>query len=57
MSLDNYSLFKEETFIQSIKDKLQNKLSTTILENIENIKCFPVFVSKGYLKPGKISFY
>ena len=54
--LNNYSLFKEETFIQGIKDKLQNKLSTTILENIENIKCFPVFVSKGYLKPGKNIF-
>ena len=54
--LNNYSLFKEETFIQGIKDKLQNKLSTTILENIENIKCFPVFVSKGYLKPNKNMF-
>ena len=54
--LDNYSLFKEKTFIQSIKDKLKNKLSITILENIENIKCFPVFVSKGYLKPGKNIF-
>ena len=54
--LNNYSLFKEETFIQGIKDKLQNKLSTTILENIENIKCFTVFVSKGYLKPGKNIF-
>ena len=49
--LDNYSLFKEKTFIQGIKDKLQNKISTTILDNINNIKCFPVFVSKGYLKP------
>ena len=54
--LDNYSLFKEETFIRSIKDKLKNKISTTILDNINNIKCFPVFVSKGYLKPGKNIF-
>ena len=54
--LDNYSLFKKKTFIQSIKDKLKNELSITILENIENIKCFPVFVSKGYLKPGKNIF-
>ncbi|WP_435148580.1 NAD(P)-binding protein [Candidatus Pelagibacter bacterium nBUS_32] len=51
--LDNYTLFKEETFIQGIKDKLQNEFSITVLENINNIKCFPVFVSKGYLKPGK----
>ncbi len=49
--LDNYSLFKQETFIQGIKDKLQNKISSTILDNLNNIKCFPIFVSKGFLKP------
>ncbi len=49
--LDNFNLFKEETFIQSIKDKLQDKISATILDNITNIKYFPVFVSKSYLKP------
>ena len=52
----NYSLFKEETFIQGIKDKIQNEFSINILEKINNIKCFPVFVSKGYLKPGKNIF-
>jgi salicylate hydroxylase len=50
--LDNYGLFKEEGFIQSIKDKLQNKISANILDNLNNFKCFPIFVSKGYLKPG-----
>ena len=50
--LDNYGLFKEESFIQGIKDKLQNKISANILDNLNDIKCFPVFVSKGYLKPG-----
>ena len=54
--LENYTLFKEETFIQGIKDKLQNEFSTTVIENINNIKCFPVFVSKVYLKPGKNIF-
>ncbi len=54
--LNNYSLFKEETFISDIKDKLQNEFSINILKNINNIKCFPVFVSKGYLKPGKNIF-
>ena len=49
--LNNYNLFKEETFIQSIKDKLQGKISATILDNLTNIKYFPVFVSKSYLKP------
>ena len=50
--LDNYSLFKGENFNGDIKEKLQNKISTTILDNLSNIKCFPVFVSKGFLKPG-----
>ena len=50
--LDNYSLFKGENFNGDIKEKLQNKISTTILDNLSNIKCFPVFVSKGFFKPG-----
>ena len=49
--LDYYNLFKEETFTQSIKDKLQGKISATILDNLTNIKYFPVFVSKSYLRP------
>ena len=53
---DNYGLFKDEGFIQSIKDKLQNKISKNILDNLNNIKCFPIFVSKGYLKPGNNIF-
>ncbi|MBD1168182.1 FAD-dependent monooxygenase [Pelagibacterales bacterium SAG-MED06] len=54
--LDNYGLFKEEGFIRGVKDKLQNKISANILDNLNNIKCFPVFVSKGYLKPGNNIF-
>ena len=50
--LDNYSLFKDETFIRGIKKKLRSKISPTILDNLSNIKYFPVFVSKGFLKPG-----
>jgi len=54
--LDNYGLFKDEGFIQTVKDKLQNKISANILDNLSNIKYFPVFVSKGYLKPGNNIF-
>ena len=53
---DNYGLFKDEGFIRSIKGKLQNKISKNILDNLNNIKCFPIFVSKGYLKPGNNIF-
>ena len=54
--LDNYGLFKDEGIIQSLKDKLQNKISSNILDNLNNFKCFPVFVSKGYLKPSNNIF-
>ena len=47
--LNNYSFFKEKNFVQVIK----NKLPATILDNLNNIKCFPIFVSNSYLKPGK----
>jgi salicylate hydroxylase len=49
--LENYGLFKKESFIQGVKEKLQNKISTNILDNLNNVKCFPVFVSKGFFKP------
>ena len=49
--LNNYELFNEKPFIQSIKDKLQNKVSASILDNLHNIKCFPVFVSKDLYRP------
>ncbi len=48
--LKNYSLFEEKAFIEGIKNKLQNKISSSILSNINNIKCFPVFVSKDFHK-------
>tara|TARA_B100001142_G_scaffold301704_1_gene327568 strand:+ start:1817 stop:2965 length:1149 start_codon:yes stop_codon:yes gene_type:complete len=54
--LYNFSLFKEQAFIQGIKDKLQNKISSTILDNLSNIKCFPIFVSKVFYKPGNNIF-
>ena len=49
--LNNYELFNEKPFIQSIKDKLQNKVSASILDNLHNIQCFPVFVSKDLYRP------
>tara|TARA_B100001057_G_scaffold492007_1_gene583479 strand:+ start:996 stop:2147 length:1152 start_codon:yes stop_codon:yes gene_type:complete len=49
--LENYSFFKEETFIQEIKENLKNKISENIINNIYNVKCFPVFVSQKFFKP------
>jgi len=49
--LDNYELFNQKPSIQDIKDRLANKISSSILDNLENIKCFPVFVSKNLYRP------
>tara|TARA_B100001173_G_C15998913_1_gene552531 strand:- start:207 stop:1355 length:1149 start_codon:yes stop_codon:yes gene_type:complete len=48
--LKDYGFFNDKTFIEGIKDKLRNRISTIILENLKNIKCFPVFVSKDFYK-------
>ena len=46
--LDNYSFFKKEAFIQGIKEKLQNKISPIILDNLNNIKYFPSFCKQKF---------
>ena len=48
--LNNYSLFEEKAFMEGVKNKLQKKISSAILDNLNNIKCFPVFVSKDFHK-------
>ena len=54
--LNNYSLFSKKSFVQDIKNKLKINISSTILDNLNNIKCFPVFVSKKFYKPGNNIF-
>ena len=53
----NYKLFDENYFIENIKHKLSKKISPSVFENLQNIKLFPVFVSKYFYSPPKnISF-
>jgi len=49
--LNNHELFIEKNFIKNIKEQLQNKISQSILDNLINLKCFPVFVSKELYRP------
>ncbi len=49
--LNNYELFNQKSFIQTIRDKLKYKISSLILENLDNFKCFPIFVSNNFYKP------
>ena len=43
--LQNYSLFSEKGFVTSILSELSGQIDQNILENINNIKCFPIFIS------------
>ena len=52
----NHKLFDENYFIESIKHKLSQKISPRIFEKIQNIKLFPVFVSKNFFKPPNNTF-
>ena len=52
----NDSLFNENNFIESIKNKLSQKISPIIFESLQNIKLFPVFVSRNFYNPPKNIF-
>ena len=51
--LNNYSLFNDQDFMTNIKNNLNKKISSNMLSNINNMKCFPIFVSKDFYKPPK----
>ena len=52
----NHKLFDENYFIENIKNKLSQKIPPRIFETIQNIKLFPVFVSKNFIKPPNNTF-
>ncbi len=53
---ENYNLFTESSFIKNIKFKLSQKVSQSFLESLQNIKLFPIFVSKNIYNPPKNIF-
>ena len=52
----NHELFDENNFIKNIKNKLSQKIPLGVFEKIQNIKLFPVFVSKNFFKPPNNTF-
>ena len=52
----NHNLFEDNFFINNIKYKLSQKISPMTFDNLQNIKLFPVFVSKTLLNPPKNIF-
>ena len=49
--ITNSSLFKDEDFISSILLDLSHQIDQDILNNLKNIKCFPIFTSEEIYHP------
>ena len=49
--LEDYSLFDDKNFLSSILSNLSNQIDQNILNNLKNIKCFPIFASEEIYKP------
>jgi len=48
---ENHNLSSESFFIKNIKLKLSKKISQNVLESLQDIKLFPIFVSKNFYNP------
>ena len=49
--IKNYSLFKDKNFISSILLDLSHQMDKNILNNLKDIKCFPIFTSEEIYYP------
>ena len=52
----NQKLFDENFFIENIKNKFSKNISRLIFESLQNVKLFPVFVSKNIYHSSKNIF-
>jgi len=43
--LNDYTLFKSKEFVSSVLSEISKQIDSNILENLKDIKCFPIFVS------------
>ena len=49
--LANHSLFSSKDFVSSTLLEISKQIDTNIIENLKDIKCFPIFVSSGMFQP------
>jgi len=55
--LKDHSLFHDSNFLKSLKNEIGKKTFLKIEENLENIKSFPIYVSKDIHLPYKKNIY
>ena len=49
--ISNRNLFKENIFINNLLNQISSKSNLNLSEKVEEIKCFPIFVSKKFQIP------
>ena len=49
--LNNYSLFNSKEFVSSTLLEMSKQVDSNIIENLKDIKCFPVFASTEIFQP------
>ncbi len=49
--ISNRSLFKDNSFINNLLNQISSKSNLNLIEKIEDVKCFPIFVSKKFQIP------
>jgi len=55
--LANYNLFDSKEFISSALLKISKQIDSNIIENLKDIKCFPIFTSTEISQPNNKNIY
>ena len=49
--ISNRNLFKDNSFINNLLNQISSKSNLNLIEKVEDVKCFPIFVSKKFQIP------
>ena len=55
--MSNKDLFNDNTFISNLLNQISSKSNLNLVEQVEKIKCFPIFVSKKFQIPQSSSIF
>ena len=55
--LADYSLFNSKEFVSSALFEISKQVDSNIIENLKDIKCFPIFVSTKIFQPKNKNIY
>ena len=57
LSSSSIVLFNDNTFISNLLNQISSKSNLNLVEQVEKIKCFPIFVSKKFQIPQSSSIF